>query len=50
VTKGRHIGIDCDGDVKNVTVSMKTAIMNVCGTDKRHKESPDEFFLVRCMW
>jgi hypothetical protein len=46
VKKGHRNGINCDGDY----VSMKVAIMNVCGADKGHKELPDEFFLVPCMW
>jgi hypothetical protein len=41
VTKGCHVGIKCDGDTKNVTVSVKLAIMNVCGTGKYGKELPD---------
>jgi hypothetical protein len=51
VTKGCHVGIKCDGGYKKCDyVSVKLAIINVCGTGTYGKELPDEFFLVLCMW
>lgn len=38
VRKGHHVGINCDGNTKKCDyMSMKIAIMNVCGTEKHHE-------------